>query len=39
MKHLTKIFMITSIVVGALVSAKIIVEFYEARTKRYINVD
>lgn len=39
MKPLTKIFMITGIVVSVLLSAKIIVEFIEARAHKYVDVD
>lgn len=39
MKGLVKAFLITGIVVCALVSAKILVEFFDTKVKRYINVD
>ncbi len=39
MKNLVKFFLIASIFLSALVSVKIILELYETRVKKYINVD
>lgn len=39
MKQLVKFFLITSIVVGMLISFKIMMEFWDTRVKKYISVD
>jgi len=39
MKSLVKIFLLIGIVLGALVSTKIILEIYDTKVKKYIDVD
>ena len=38
MKNLEKIFLLIGIVAGVLVSTKIIIELYDTKVKKYINV-
>ena len=39
MKNLFRFFLLTGILVGGLISAKIIIELYETKVKKYIDVN